>query len=232
MSHSVENIRLQSIHDLLGPLIKGRRLLDIGTIGHEFEARQEIGTFYLSEFVKKAGYVKGIDILEEDVARARAAGFEVVVGDAESFVDAEPYDVVFAGELIEHLSNPGLFLRCSIRNLKKDGVLVITTPNAFSMSRLLKCVFGLTNEPPVNPEHTCYYTPQTLRQLSDREGFEIKRIYFSDYDYGTRGVTMKRAVMLRINRVLCDLFPQFSQSFIAVLGRPSEGRVELSPSGV
>lgn len=209
--------RLNRVHDILLPMIRGKRVLDIGCIGHDFEARSKMGTFYYPDFAKVAAYVKGIDILEADVERARHQGYEVSVGNAETYVDEVPYDVVFAGELIEHLSNAGQFLECCRRNLKSNGALVITTPNTFALSRLIRCVLRLDNEPPLNDEHTCYYTPQTLRQLAARAGFTVSEVYYSDYDYGKLDMTRKKALSLQLNRMICKLAPQFSQSFIAVL---------------
>jgi 2-polyprenyl-3-methyl-5-hydroxy-6-metoxy-1,4-benzoquinol methylase len=210
--------RLGNIRDLMYPLISGKRLLDIGCIGHDYEWRRKIGTFYYADFQKVAGKVRGIDILSEDIERARNEGYYgVEVGDAETFVDESNNDVIFAGELIEHLSNPGLFLRCAYRNLTDDGVLVLTTPNAFSLSRLVKCLVFLSNEPPVNPEHTCYFTPHTLKQLVTREGFVIRELYYSDYDYGKWEWPWWKSVGLKLNSLLSGLLSQFSQSFVVVL---------------
>jgi 2-polyprenyl-3-methyl-5-hydroxy-6-metoxy-1,4-benzoquinol methylase len=202
------------------PLIAGKRLLDIGCIGHDYEWRRKIGTFYFEEFQKVADHVKGIDILSDDVERARKDGYSgVEVGDAESFIDEGKYDVIFAGELIEHLSNPGLFLQCAHKNLADGGVVVLTTPNTYSLSRLAKCFSGLSNEPPVNPEHTFYFTPATLKQLVTREGFAIRQLYYADYDYGKWPWPWLKAIGLKINSVFSRLAVQFSQSFVVVLER-------------
>lgn len=216
-ARSRKRARLHRVHDILIPMIRGKRVLDVGCIGHDFEARSKVGTFYYPDFAKVAAYVKGIDILEADVERARLQGYEVSVGNAETYVDEMPYDVVFAGELIEHLSNAGQFLECCRRNLISNGALVITTPNTFSLTRLARCVLHLDNEPPLNNEHTCYYTPQTLRQLAARAGFTVDEVYYSDYDYGKLDMPRMKALSLQLNRMLCNLAPQFSQSFIAVL---------------
>ena len=78
-------VRLNNIHDLLYPLISGKRLLDVGCIGHDFEWRRQIGTFYYADFQKVAGELRGIDILSEDVERAHSEGYRgVEVGDAET----------------------------------------------------------------------------------------------------------------------------------------------------
>ena len=39
------------------------------------------------------------------------------------------YDIIFAGEVIEHVKNPEQFLSHLTRQLKKDGILILTTPN-------------------------------------------------------------------------------------------------------
>jgi 2-polyprenyl-3-methyl-5-hydroxy-6-metoxy-1,4-benzoquinol methylase len=209
--------RIENIREVMLPLTRGKRLLDVGCIGHDFEARQVMGTFYIADFQKVAAYVKGIDILAEDVERARKRGFEVEVGDAETFVDGQKYDVIFAGELIEHLSNPGNFLKCAKENLADDGVMVLSTPNTFSFSRMLRCVTRMTNDPPLNEEHTCYFTPQTLQQLITRWGFRIDQLYYSDYDYGAIVMSRKKAAFLRFNAALSRVAPKFSQSFIVEL---------------
>lgn len=213
----MQGVRLENIRQIVFPLIEGKKLLDIGCIGHNFEERRSLGTFYIEDFQEKATSAKGIDILEDDVKRAQSLGFNVEVGDAESFVDGEKYDVIFAGELIEHLSNPGAFLRCAYENLKDDGVLILSTPNTFSFSRILRCVTRGTNEPPPNTEHTCYFTPQTMAQLVSRWGFQIARLYYLDYDYGSLAMSKKKAVLLRINRILSRRVPRFSQSFMVEL---------------
>jgi SAM-dependent methyltransferase len=212
-------VKLRNIRDLMLPLIAGKRLLDVGCIGHDYEWRRKAGTFYFADFLGTAAKVKGIDIVCEGVESAQREGYEVELANAEFFIDEGNYDVIFAGELIEHLSNPGHFLRCAFQNLTDDGILVLTTPNAFSLSRIAKCVVRFSNEPPVNPEHTCYFTPGTLNQLVTREGFVIRKLYYADYDYGKERMPWWKSMFLKCNFIFSDLLSQFSQSFVVVLGK-------------
>lgn len=209
--------KLRHIFELTDDLMRDRAVLDIGSIGHHFEERRREGTFYFEHFSQVAAYAKGIDILTDAVEEAQSAGFNVEVGNAETFVDRRQYDVIFAGELIEHLNNAGDFLSAVSQNLKDDGILVLTTPNAFSMAHMSKSIFRFTNEPPVNTEHTCYYTPQTLRQLIERYGFRIDAIFYQDYDYGNRKYPLPKKVALAANGGLTSAFPQFCQSFVVIL---------------
>jgi len=209
--------KLRSLFELTDPIMCGRSVLDVGSIGHHFEERRDEGTFYLEHFSQVAAHAKGIDILADAVAKAREAGFDVEIANAETFVGDRQYDVIFAGELIEHLSNAGAFLASAQRNLKPDGVVILTTPNAFSVAHLLKCIFRVTNEPPVNSEHSCYYTPQTLRQLIERYSFRIDQLFYQDYDYGLRKHSLLKKGALAVNSRVSSLLPQFAQSFVVVL---------------
>lgn len=206
--------KILNLIDTLLPRFSKKRVLDIGSIGHHYRERREIGTFYFERFQEHAEYAKGIDILEESVNDAASDGFNIHVGNAENFVDEGAYDFIFAGELIEHLSNAGNFLECCIKNLNDEGVLIVTTPNTFAFSRLFRVAMRLTNEPPLNNEHTCYYTPQALKQLTVRYGFSVESCYYTNYDYGKIQHKFFKKLFLKFDNFLSSLFPQFSQSFV------------------
>ncbi len=53
-----------------------------------------------------------------------------------------PFDVIVAGEIIEHLENPGLFLRACRPLLSAEGSLIITTINAYCWFRFIRYLFG------------------------------------------------------------------------------------------
>ena len=72
--------------------------------------------------------IKGFDWDSKLVERATNEGWEMTLGDAQSFDLGERFDVLWAGELIEHLSNPGGFLDSALRHLAPSGRLVLTTP--------------------------------------------------------------------------------------------------------
>jgi SAM-dependent methyltransferase len=114
----------------------------------------------------------GIDFLEEGITFLRSKGYDVVQADAEDFELGRSFDVIVAGEVLEHLSNPRGFLLSARRHLRSEGRLVITTPNPWFFAYSWLALFG---EPPENTEHTAWYTLGTLRELLRRAGFEIER---------------------------------------------------------
>ena len=100
----------------------------------------------------------GIDIDEVGVSDARDRGYDAHAVDCRD-VDAiralglAPADVVIAGEVIEHLDDPGGFLDGLHALLATDGVLIVTTPNA---SGLVNTFALLANYEVNHPDHvTC-----------------------------------------------------------------------------
>lgn len=89
------------------------------------------GTFMLSE---KAGKIFGIDVSQEAIEYAKKnylnKNIEYKVMDVEKlFFKDNFFDLVISFETIEHIKNPEIFLAEIKRVLKKDGILIISTPN-------------------------------------------------------------------------------------------------------
>lgn len=91
---------------------------------------------------KIAKEVVGLDINKEGIQALQKLGYKVILGEAEKCNLRRTFDVILAGELIEHLSNPGLFLENMRRHLNKKGVLIITTPNRFFFFDFFRAFIG------------------------------------------------------------------------------------------
>jgi hypothetical protein len=75
------------------------------------------------------------------------------------------FDVIVAGDIIEHLFNPGLFLD-SVKKLKFD-TLVIATPNVMSPK------YWTLGKEKCRDDHTCWYSMKTLTQFLEMKGYTI-----------------------------------------------------------
>jgi 2-polyprenyl-3-methyl-5-hydroxy-6-metoxy-1,4-benzoquinol methylase len=122
----------------------------------------------------------GIDLSSEAISQLRQAGFtNLIWGDVERLDEIDGlrdqhFDVIIAGELIEHLSNPGLFLEGCRRLCSQNTELILTTPNALVYSQPL---FALLNREAIHPDHTLMWSPTTLRKLVTRSGLAIKEFW-------------------------------------------------------
>jgi 2-polyprenyl-3-methyl-5-hydroxy-6-metoxy-1,4-benzoquinol methylase len=92
----------------------------------------------LLHFLKEQGYrrLEGVDLSPEQVAIARQVIPDVVKGNAIEFLDhhANEFDLITGLDIVEHLCKAEViqFLDAAFRALRKDGRLVLQTPNADS----------------------------------------------------------------------------------------------------
>jgi SAM-dependent methyltransferase len=156
------------------PYLEGRSVLDVGA-GSGID-RPDWMHAAVAEVATEA---VGVEVDPGLAARAQARGFDVIEADAQTLDLGRTFDVVWAGELIEHLSCAGAFLDAARRHLEPHGRLVLTTPNAFAISNF---VYRLGGRPRVNRGHTCWYDETTLSQLLRRHGFEVVEIAYLPHE--------------------------------------------------
>lgn len=200
---------------LLLPYVAGRDVLDIGSINHSFERSNAAREWVFSFLEAHARSVVGIDTLAGEVAKARAAGHDIRHADAETYRHDQGCDVVLAGDVIEHLSNPGLFLDCARANLRPGGRLVLATPNIYALSELYFVIGGFTNDPPMHPEHSCGFTPKMLCSLCARYGFTLEAMHYVNIPFGP-GKRRWLRWLLAMNEAMTKPLPRFRQTMVAV----------------
>jgi SAM-dependent methyltransferase len=133
----------------------GLRLLDLGC-----------RTGALTQHYAAGNEVVGVDVdrvaLEQAVERL---GIETVWADVEEglpFPDGS-FDVVVAGELLEHLADPGAAVANVRRVLKPGGRFVGSVPNAFRLKSRIR--FAAGRHPETDATHLQLFTPAALRAL-------------------------------------------------------------------
>ncbi|OPY49974.1 MAG: hypothetical protein A4E48_02100 [Methanosaeta sp. PtaU1.Bin060] len=97
-------------YQLVRKFISGKSVLDVGCTGGDPEAYSS--ELWVHGFIKRhAKPVKGLDLNKAEVERLNGLGYdEIAYGNAEDFGLHRTSDVIFSGDLIEHLYNPGRFL--------------------------------------------------------------------------------------------------------------------------
>jgi SAM-dependent methyltransferase len=200
---------------------RGKRVAHIGFVDERrMLAKQAEGVWLHARLADVASSLVGLDNAEDGVAWARERGFEAHTVDVQSSesvraLELEPFEVVVAGEVIEHLDAPGPFLRAMRELAKPDGVLLVTTPNAY---RLLNFIAPLTGSELVHEDHTAWHSPRTLRTLIERNGWRVDEIayYRTPPRQGTPVSNAVRSMLGLLNR----LRPFWSDGLI-VWARPS-----------
>lgn len=117
------------------------------------------GTSFLARHGAKS--VIGIDRSKEALERAKfytEPNLKFINGDAYRLEsENNTFDVIISFETIEHLDNPIKFVTELQRVLKKDGTLIISTPN--------KLVHSPASLKPVNPHHVHEYFNEEFKTL-------------------------------------------------------------------
>lgn len=176
---------------------KGKKVLDLGCVSHDFHfASGGRGRWLHQHIVDAAAQCVGADFDEVGVKQMADAGFDVVhadiTGDLSPLLERGPFDVVIAGELIEHLPAPQQLLASARELLRPGGKLVITTPNPYSPRRVRAGALGHTWE---NVDHVVYAFPSGIAEMADRTGLVLRK-------FGTVGWPGRRPLVVEMSRSL------------------------------
>jgi SAM-dependent methyltransferase len=220
--HRIPRTQLVDRIDELRSLVRGRRVIDLGFVDEgQMTAKRGRGTWLHEVVVAEARDAVGVDADEAGVARARDLGFDAHVADVESRAALEglgldPADVVVAGELLEHLDRPADFLEAVKALVASDGLLVLTTPNAHSLTNVLGALAGREL---VNPDHVSWLSFRTLATLLERHGWQLDRIVYYRFPHVGGGARLPRAAFNAYQLLARPLFrvrPNLADGILAV----------------
>lgn len=161
-------------------LVKGKSILHVGCTDHPITAEKVAnGRILHGQLLKSADKVVGLDYDKEGISRLNELfpGHEFIMHNAEeipacSALKDRKFQMVVAADVVEHLSNFGMFLDGIKSLLEPQGKLILTTPSAFSIKRMVPMMLMGTER--VHPDHTAYYSLATLKRILTRYGFEIE----------------------------------------------------------
>jgi len=186
------------------PFKKGNKVLDVGC------GTGEIGRTIKENFDCD---VYGLDINTIAVKKARENGIIAKVSNVEKkwpFKNSS-IDTVLCIQMIEHLINPDFFLLESRRVLKKDGMIIITTPNLAAWFNRIIFLFGFqpfftevstvdktiglsftrnltNNRKPMG--HIRCFTLKALKEILELHGFKQILIRGSTVNYFPKYITL------------------------------------------
>jgi len=146
----------------------GQRVLDLGCGEGSFAA----------ELHRAGAEVVAVDVAQEPLRRARAAHPELepslIVCEGEWELPDAGFDVVWAGEVIEHVADTAGWLSEVRRVLRPGGTLLLSTPAHPLLRRLALALLPGAWERDLDPrgEHLRFYTRASLKELLEDFRFE------------------------------------------------------------
>ncbi len=204
MLHRLNPVRLRYIRERIDrhwggdprgrrPL-EGRRALDVGC-----------GAGLLSEPLARLGAaVTGLDAAPENIAAARlhaesqglaidyrTGGIEALSSNSAVPREEGAFDLVVSLEVIEHVADPAAFVHGLAAALAPGGLMILSTPNRTSLSRLALITIGegLAGIPRGTHDWSKFVAPDELKSIVERAGLavaDITGLAFSP----TRGFTL------------------------------------------
>ncbi|XP_078255822.1 ubiquinone biosynthesis O-methyltransferase, mitochondrial [Rhinoraja longicauda] len=187
--HALNDLRVPFIRDTLltysekihlGHPLQGFRILDVGC-----------GGGLLSEPLGRLGaVVVGIDPLEDNISTAKlhqlfdpalkgqveytACSLEEMAMEA-----TNTFDAVLASEVVEHVNNLEIFIKCAAQVLKPEGSLFITTINKTMLSYAMAIVaaeYVLRIVPSGTHEWEKFISPKELEKYLASSGFTVEAV--------------------------------------------------------
>ena len=151
--------------------LAGRRALDMGC-----------GAGLLAEPLARLGAaVTGVDASAEVIAAARAHAGALSIDYRVGGVDAvagERFDLVTSLEVIEHVTDPGVFVHGLAGALADGGLMVLSTPNRTPLSRLAMITLaeGTGRIPRGTHDWSKFLTPDELTRLLEGAGLRVRHV--------------------------------------------------------
>ena len=188
--------------------LEGLEVLCLGFAG-DYERYIKDPSDWIFDHLHKISKVTGIDYNEQAV-NAFKEKYDVKCADITKYY--QEVDAIVAHDVIEHVPSLDKFFDTCYANLRENGLLIITTPNPYSINLMLHGLLGNVNNK-ILSEHVCMFTAPNIRELARRHGFIVS------YSDSLSGGTGKKDHLIR---VIGKLFPHFNQSLYFELKKGDE----------
>lgn len=155
---------------------RGRRVLDVGCVAHDV-ARMDSPLWLHARLAAVSASCVGVDVDRAGILAMRERGFDVLEHDLGAglgpLANLDPFEVIVAGELIEHVESLGMLFDATAVVLAPGGELIITTPNPYAPHRVRAARRGIVWE---NVDHILYAFPSGIAELAERHGLRLESV--------------------------------------------------------
>jgi len=128
------------------------------------------------------------------------------------------FDLVFAGEVIEHVRATTVFLHSCFKALKPGGWLMLTTPNLSCWLNLWRWLFlaqpWCVDSDQGQSGHVRYLSPCTLRKSLEKAGYKILGMTT------VGGLEFVKSFSNSIHRFIFNIFPMRGKNLMVIAQKP------------
>ncbi len=173
--------------------LAGKRALDVGC-----------GAGLLTEPLARMGAeATGLDAAPENIAAARhhAEGQGLAIdyraGSVETVGEGERFDLVCSMEVVEHVTDPAVFVAGLVRALAPGGLMLLSTPNRTTLSRLALITVGEGTGmiPKGTHDWSKFLKPDELSKLVTDAGLQVIEIRGLSFD-PMKGFTLSNDIRM------------------------------------
>jgi len=162
-------------------LCRGKSVLHLGCADYPFsKERYKCGNLLHQKITEVAKYVVGIDLSAEGIGFLASLGYKnLLIGNVEKLEELginHQFDMIVAGELLEHLSNPGMFFSGVKSLMANDGILILTVPNAHAIKSFVRVL--LFRKELIHPDHVFYFSQATIDHFCKRYSLKIREVFY------------------------------------------------------
>ena len=229
MVHRLPPASLVDRFAYLCDLARGQRVVHVGFVDAGCQTLNEQSGAWLHEHIaRSAAELVGLDLDAAGVADASRRGYEAYAVDCRDAaalraLELAPADLVVAGEIIEHLDDPGSFLDGVHALVAPGGMLLVTTPNA---TGLVNAAALLGNYEVNHPDHVVMYTCATLDAMLQRHGWDpmehavfLQQVKTTGTDMRSQFLTAGARAVLAIERLPARLGRPYAADGLIVTSR-------------
>ncbi|MFP3949714.1 MAG: class I SAM-dependent methyltransferase [Candidatus Micrarchaeia archaeon] len=185
-------------------LVRNKDVLDLGALGNWRDnlKKNNLDNWSFLKIFQESRTALGIDLDKTGVDFANKHGFtNIIYGNAEKIDLNKKFDVIIAGDIIEHVDNMGSFLNSCKKHMHRNSIMLISTPNPYALNFIFWSLFSDVGNR-IQPEHTSCLHEKNLRVLLDRADLRVTNIrYYTIID--------KRSLRLKLTSRLIKFIGSF-----------------------
>jgi SAM-dependent methyltransferase len=140
----------------------------------------------------------GLEFSDDAIEKAKRKGLKVLKQSIQEHAQHhhEEYDVVCYFQVLEHIKDPGGFIRQSLLCLKRGGKLLIAVPSEDSFINQVSNFY--LNMP---PHHASKWRDQTLKKIADLNNLSVEYIYHEPLNKAHRKFYLSTIAYKRLNNL-------------------------------